>query len=140
MTNAVAEKLNYRDYQAIMQDELLEESRAVNAYLSRAKRFANHVKLMKKSFARMGMNDTLYKLVKQEDTKRAEMVWSAIETARLEKRQGWRLLEDGDAYVESLIAKYQGDLSQALPEESKRLELAELLETMEKRQSEGDWR
>lgn len=140
MTAVADRKLNYREYQAIMHDQGLQDSQAVEAYLTRAKHHARMVKKMQASYDLMGMNEAMYNLIKREDQKRSEMVQAAIETAQAEKAQGWKYLEDGPTFVESLLIKYEGDLSQATVEESKQMELADLLDTMDKRQKAGDWR
>lgn len=125
----------YPEYQAVMADSGLEESRAVKVYLSKAKHCHQRRKLMRKAVTEHPRNVVLQTEYQHLDESRVENVWLAIETAQAEKLQGWHYLEDGDDFVYTLLVKYQGDVSQYSWLEKAQVDYIEILTKEEERQS-----
>lgn len=74
------------------------------------------------------------KMLRYSENKRVEAVFTALDLAEIEKEQGWLFVEDGEAFLNLLIAKYQGDLTQMNAIESAKLEMIDKLESKIKRQ------
>ncbi len=68
----------------------------------------------------------------KEDKARSDCVEIALKTAEAEKNQGWGYLEMGQEYVNNLVMKYQGDLSQCTEIERKTIDYIESLDARRK--------
>lgn len=126
--------MSYPEYQAVMADSNLRESRAVKLYLSKAKHYHTQCKLVQKVVAEHPNNLALQSEYRRLDESRVENVWLAVETAQAEKLQGWRYLEDGDDFVYTLLVKYQGDVAKYSWLEKTKVDYIEILTKEEQRQ------
>ena len=90
--------MNYRDYKAIMQDEQLSESQAVQDYLKKAIYWNEAIKNLDMYSA--GTKERLTPIFTEYKIKN---ILDAIEIARFEKRIGARIIEEGNEYVEKTV-------------------------------------
>ncbi|MEO3718649.1 hypothetical protein [Pediococcus acidilactici] len=131
--------MDYREYQAIMQENDYKESKAVRLFLKRAAAFNRRKKiLMKREEADCG-NRILNQYISQTEEQRWKAVWDAIDCAEIEQRQGFMFFEDGggDKFMDVMIAQYKGDLSRMTALEKATYKYYELLDEMAKRAREG---
>ncbi|WP_334468966.1 hypothetical protein [Levilactobacillus sp. HBUAS67488] len=83
---------------------------------------------MKKAVHAHPTNRVLQAEYKRLDEERVKYVWWALDTAEAEHLQGWRYLEDGSDFVNAMLIKYEGDLSQRTQIERAQSEYIEVLE------------
>lgn len=131
--------MNKPQYDAVMADSGLTESVGVKLFLQRAAHF-QRIKL-KLQTAQKGdpMNPVLFEHINKMDYERVHMVWQAIWNAELEKRQGWKFVENGEKYIQALLIEYEGDLTTCNAIEQANMGWIELLDEMKRRQNKGDW-
>lgn len=131
--------MNKPQYDAVMADSGLTESQGVKLFLDRAAHF-QRMKL-KLQAAQKGdpMNPVLFAHIKKMDYERVHMVWQAIWNAELEKRQGWKFVENGEKYIQALLIEHEGDLTTCNAIEQANMGWIELLDEMKRRQNKGDW-
>ncbi|WP_230937793.1 hypothetical protein [Pediococcus acidilactici] len=131
--------MDYREYQAIMQENDYKESKAVRLFLKRAAAFNRRKKiLMKREEADCG-NKILNQYINQTEEQRWKAVWDAIDCAEIEQRQGFMFFEDGggDKFMDVMITQYKGDLSRMTALEKATYKYYELLDEMANRAREG---
>lgn len=131
--------MNKLQFDAVMADSGLTESQGVKLFLQRAAHF-QRMKL-KLQAAQKGdpMNPVLFEHVKKMDYERVHMVWQAVWNAELEKKQGWKFVEDGEKYIQTLLIEHGGDLTTCNAIEQANMGWIELLDEMKRRQNKGDW-
>lgn len=122
------------EYEEVMAAEGLVSSRAVKLYLLKANDFFRQQEQLKLAVAAHPNNVALAAGLKHADESRVENVWLAIETARAEKLQGWKYLEDGSDFVNTLLVKYKGDMTRCTHLEKLKTEYIEILEEEQQRQ------
>ncbi|QOX67339.1 hypothetical protein GNY08_07075 [Levilactobacillus brevis] len=130
--------MNNSDYKEVMTAEGLTSSRAVKLYLLKANGFFKQQELLKVAVAAHPNNVALMAGLKHADESRVENVWLAIETARAEKLQGWKYLEDGNDFVNTLLIKYEGDMTRCTHLEKLKTEYIEILEEEQQRQIKNE--
>lgn len=106
-------------------------SQAVQVWTTEAARHKRFVNTLNASFEVNPNPVTLDQLTK-EDKARSDCVEIAIKTAKAEKNQGWGYLEMGQEYVNNLVMKYEGDLSQCTEIERKTIDYIESLDARRK--------
>lgn len=133
--------MNATEYQAVMDDQGLTTSKAVKACLDRAAHYKRLYKVCEAGYHNAHMDGEFIQCQLHDlDEQRVNYVWLAVDTAKQERDQCWRYIEDGDKYISSLMIKYSGDLSQCTPLENAKREFAESIDEMNRRQEKGDWR
>lgn len=131
--------MDYREYQAIMKENGYKESKAVRLFLKRAAAFNKCKKiLMRREEADCG-NRILNQYINQTEEQRWKAVWDAVDCAEVEKRQGFMFFEDGggDKFMDTMVIKYEGDLSRMTALEKATYKYYGLLDEMAKRSREG---
>lgn len=123
-----AEYMSKQDFKDIMADNGWHMSRAVKVYLVKASHCFKQRELMTGSIKAHPDNRVLQAEYKRLDELRANYVWQALDTAEAEYLQGWRYLEDGSEFVNAMLVKYRGDLTQCTRTERLKSAYIELLE------------
>lgn len=140
IVNYVFDPLSYMqgdEYLAIMKENGYLRSQAVRAYEKEVAYWNNVCKeLIKHRDAHPDQAETYAKLLEEPTQKRIEAAWSAISIAELEKEQRWRLVEDADAFMDYLKAKYHDDLSLMREDEKLQMELVTKIDSKIRRQKE----
>ena len=132
--------MNYdgKEYLKIMQEAGYTRSLAVKVYEQEVaywKRVSDGLRLHQEKDPRR--SKSYDKMLRYSENKRVEAVFTALDLAEIEKEQGWLFVEDGEAFLNLLIAKYQGDLTQMNAIESAKLEMIDKLESKIKRQKKA---
>lgn len=120
--------LNFKEFKEIMAFEDFKMSQAVKVYLSKAVHYHKIQVSLKKAVVSHPHNLALAAELDKAIESRIENVWLAIETAEAEKLQGWRYLEDGSDFVNTLLIKYEGQLEKCTHLERLKTEYIEILE------------
>ena len=124
-----------KEYHEIMAYEGLGESQAVKTQLKRAAKFMRFYKGVSDGCSQAGLdNDFVQKQLADVEEQRCEAVFDAIESARQEKRQRWRFIEDGEKFISYLLIKYKGDLTKCNPLEKRQVDMAEVSEQVSRAQ------
>lgn len=133
--------MDSQEFQAIMDYENYTTTDAVKVYLNFAAYYKRLYMALKKNYQDREMDtDFLNEQLKRLDEQRMESVWQAIDTAKMEKDQGWRFLEDGEEYISMLLIKYQGDLSKLTRLEKLKVEFTENVDEQKRKQIKANWR
>lgn len=131
---AVNQYMNFYDFQKVMKSENLESSQSVKLYLKKAAHYFNQQKVLQRAVVNHPNNVALEAELKHVDESRVENVWLAIETAKAEKLQAWKYLENGSDFVNTLLIKYEGDMTRCSHLEKLKTEYIEILEEMQQQQ------
>lgn len=131
--------MNKSQYDAVMADSGLTESVGVKLFLQRAAHFQRMKLKLQQAQKGDPMNPVLFSHIKKMDYERVHMVWQAVWNAELEKKQGWKFVEDGKKYIQTLLIEHEGDLTTCNTIEKANMNWIELLDEMKRRQNKGDW-
>lgn len=114
-----------RWFDKIMKENNYQKSKAVEVHLKIAKHYAAIVNSLVKNLKDQpeSTQAKLYIFINQNNDKRIEKMWDAIDTAKLEKMQGWKFVEDGETFIYYLQVKYKGNLRKVSHEESMQIDL-----------------
>lgn len=122
---------NARVFKQEMEAHHYVNSLAVKVWTTEAGRHKRFVKALNAYFE-SDPNPVTLDQIKVEDQARSDCVEKALLTAQAEKGQGWGYLENGQKYVDNLVVKYQGDLSQCTDIERKTVDYIEILDARSK--------
>lgn len=122
---------NARVFKQEMEAHQYVNSLAVKLWTTEAARHKRFVKLLSGCFE-SDPNPVTLNQIKLEDQARSDCVENALWTAQAEKGQGWGYLESGQKYVDNLVVKYQGDLSQCTELERRTVDYIESLDARSK--------
>lgn len=125
---------NAKTYKEFMENNHLLESRAVKSFVREAAKQMRAVKIYSDYMAD-DPNPVTLDFMEQADKARQEAIKMAIWVATEEKKQGWKFLEDGQEYVNTLMLKYQGDLTKCTDEERLTEQFIDELDQQSRRQS-----
>lgn len=104
-------------------------SAAVMTSITKAMKYQNIINALRKED-----NPKLAPFIKHYDEKRVAAVLDALRTAEIEHTQGWKFVEDGEAFILSLQVKYEGNLKLMTDEEKMQLELTTLYDKLSQKQ------
>ncbi|WP_063697046.1 hypothetical protein [Pediococcus inopinatus] len=131
--------MNKPQYDAVMFDSQFKESKGVKLFIQRAAHFQRIKRKLEEAQKGDPMNPVLFKHIERMDYERVHMVWQAIWNAELEKQQGWKFVEDGEKYIQTLLIEHEGNLTTCNAIEQANMGWIELLDEMKRRQNKGDW-
>ena len=114
-----------RWFDKIMEENNYQKSKAVEVHLRIAKHYATIVNSFVKNLKDQSESTQakLYIFINQNNDKRIKKMWDAVDTAKLEKMQGWKFVEDGETFIYYLQVKYKGNLRKVSHEESMQIDL-----------------
>lgn len=114
-----------RWFDKIMEENNYQKSKAVEVHLRIAKHYATIVNSLVKNLKDQSESTQakLYIFINQNNDKRIKKMWDAVDTAKLEKIQGWKFVEDGETFIYYLQVKYKGNLRKVSHEESMQIDL-----------------
>ena len=114
-----------RWFKKIMEENNYQKSKAVEVHLRIAKHYATIVNSLVKNLKDQSESTQakLYIFINQNNDKRIKKMWDAVDTAKLEKMQGWKFVEDGETFIYYLQVKYKGNLRKVSHEESMQIDL-----------------
>lgn len=114
-----------RWFKKIMEENNYQKSKAVEAHLRIAKHYATIVNSLVKNLKDQSESTQakLYIFINQNNDKRIKKMWDAVDTAKLEKMQGWKFVEDGETFIYYLQVKYKGNLREVSDEENMQINL-----------------
>lgn len=121
--------MNYTEYKKIMAENGYSSSAAVMTSITKAMKYQNIINALRKED-----NPKLAPFIKHNDEKRVAAVLDALRTAEIEHNQGWKFVEDGEAFILSLQVKYEGNLKLMTDEEKMQLELTTLYDKLSQKQ------
>lgn len=125
---------NAKTYKEFMENNCLVESRAVKSFITEAAKQMHAMKVYSDYMAD-DPNPVTLNFMEQADKKRQQNIEMAIWVATEEKKQGWKFLENGQEYVNTLMLKYQGDLTKCTDEERLTEQFIDELDQQSRRQS-----
>ncbi|WP_203648947.1 hypothetical protein [Secundilactobacillus yichangensis] len=125
---------NAATYKEYMQKNHLVESRAVKSFVLEAAKQMRWVKIYS-DYMNDDPNPVTLNFMEKADKDRQEAIKMALWTAMEEKKQGWQFLENGQEYVNTLMLKYQGDLTKCTDEERLTEQFIDELDQQSRRQS-----
>lgn len=114
-----------RWFDKIMEENNYQKSKAVEVHLRIAKHYATIANSLVKNLKDQSESTQakLYIFINQNNDKRIKKMWDAVDTAKLEKMQGWKFVEDGETFIYYLQVKYKGNLKKVSHEESMQIDL-----------------
>lgn len=114
-----------RWFDKIMEENNYQKSKAVEVHLRIAKYYATIVNSLVKNLKDQSESTQakLYIFINQNNDKRIKKMWDAVDTAKLEKMQGWKFVEDGETFIYYLQVKYKENLRKVSHEESMQIDL-----------------
>ena len=114
-----------RWFDKIMEENNYQKSKAVEVHLRIAKHYVTIVNSLVKNLKDQSESTQakLYIFINQNNDKRIKKMWDAVDTAKLEKMQGWKFVEDGETFIYYLQVKYKGNLRKVSHEESMQIDL-----------------
>lgn len=125
---------NAQTYKSFMQQNHLTESRAVKSFIREAAKQMHWMKIYS-DYMQSDPNPVTLSFMDKADKDRQEAIKMALWVAAEEKKQGWKFLENGQEYVNNLMLKYQGDLTNCTDEERLTEQFIDELDQQSRRQS-----